>query len=160
MSGFWRTATGNYYEGDQIAGTDIMVPRRPDGNYVWNGSDGWDRSSQLGATQDYLEFLSTPVSVVFTGTPALNASYDVDAQAQSFITSIADGIANGKGLPGGGDTFKYNDTTSTSHDFNAANFLNMAKAIEDFVFLGFQEYHNRITGGQANAFPVGPLNLA
>lgn len=36
--GFYVESNNNYYEGDKQFSTDLDVPRRPDSDYVWNGT--------------------------------------------------------------------------------------------------------------------------
>lgn len=74
------------------------------------------------------------VSVTSTGTPALNGTYAINDASVANIVALSTGIATQKPLPGDSSIFNYPDATNTMHAFTAANFLNFAAAIEDFVY--------------------------
>jgi hypothetical protein len=79
-------------------------------------------------------------------TPALNGTYAIDDAAQQTITGIAAGIAARNRVPGGGATFTYPDMAGTLHAFSAADFLDFATAVEDYVYA--------LSNGQTPAQPV------
>jgi hypothetical protein len=81
-----------------------------------------------------------------TATPALNATYAIDAPAQQTIAGVATGIAARSRVPGGGASFNYPDASGQLHAFTAADFLNLAAAIEDYVYA--------LSNGEAPAQPV------
>lgn len=94
-----------------------------------------------------------------TGTPALDATYSLDHQSQANIVAIADGIANGKGLPGGGSTFNYPDASGAMHAFDAAQFTAMAAAFETFVY-NFDQALSALVNGDAAAIPAASVTIA
>ena len=78
--------------------------------------------------------LSAGLTITSTSTPALNGIYSVDAQAQANITSVMTGVAAGVGLPGGGASFNWLDRSGAHHTFTQVQFLNLSKAIMNYVY--------------------------
>lgn len=74
------------------------------------------------------------VNIVSTGTPALNGTYAIDPGAQQNISGVAAGIASRNRLPGGGSTFSYGDAVGVTHSFTAAQYLDFASAVEDYIY--------------------------
>ena len=79
--------------------------------------------------------MSAGLAVTSTSTPSLNGTYSVGAQAQADITSVMTGVAVGVGLPGGGSSFYWLDSGGTPHNFTQAQFLSLATAIRNYVYL-------------------------
>lgn len=69
------------------------------------------------------------VQVESTATPALNGNYPMDQVTQNQISGVANRIAAGRGLPGGGTTFTY-----MGHNFTEQDFTNFANATADWVY--------------------------
>lgn len=99
-------------------------------------------------------FLANGVALQSTGTPSLNATYPLDTISQGEIASISTGIAAGKGLPGGGSTFAFNEITFTS-----AEFLSVAAALESYVYNVSQSILTIVTTG-SGSMPTVPLVIA
>ena len=74
-------------------------------------------------------YLSNGVALQSTGTPSVNSTYPLDPQTQFNLTGVATGIASGRGLPGGGSTFLFNNIS-----FTASQFLSVASALESYVY--------------------------
>ncbi|HTB47023.1 MAG TPA: hypothetical protein VK741_25625 [Acetobacteraceae bacterium] len=104
-------------------------------------------------------FLTAGVAVASTGTPALDGTYPLDQVSQNQITGISAGVAAGKGLPGGGSTFFWQDVTGAPHAFTAAAFTDFASALESYVYNYTQALGAIIAGGSAS-FPTLPLTIA
>ena len=93
-------------------------------------------------SQVFQQALAAGVAVTSTGTPSLNAIYTIDQKQDATITGIATGIAARGRVPGGGATFDYPDkayldsdgASGSTHAFTGAQFLNLAAAIEDYVY--------------------------
>lgn len=111
------------------------------------------------AQQTFVALMSSGVVLTSTGTPALNGTYATDVNAQQEITSIMTGIADGLGLPGGGSTFGYQDTSGIIHQFDATHFSNLAKAIRDFVYNCDAALATIQAGGTAS-FPSNQVTIA
>lgn len=80
------------------------------------------------------QLIASGVEVHSTGTPAINAVYAIDQGAQQNIGGVAAGIASRNRLPGGGSTFNYGDIEGVNHAFTATQFLDLAAAVEDYVY--------------------------
>ena len=105
------------------------------------------------------QILAQGCALTSTGTPALNGTYALDKDSQSNISAIADGIANGKGLPGGGSTFNYPDVMGAQHAFDAAHFVAAAAAFETFIYDFDQALETLVSGGTAT-MPVASVTIA
>lgn len=97
--------------------------------------------------------LDAGVSVVSTSTPSLNGTYALDQKSQAAIASISTGISAGKGLPGGGPTFVYAGITFTS-----AQFLDLASALEGYVYSFLQSLSTIVTTG-SGSMPSATLTI-
>jgi hypothetical protein len=84
--------------------------------------------------QQAFALLGSPVTVQCTSVPALNGTYPIDQTTQGQITGIAAAISAGLGLPGGGSTFNWPDTSGTAHPWPATQFTALAKAVMNFVY--------------------------
>lgn len=85
--------------------------------------------------QQYVpRYLNNGIQIVSTNNALLNATYGATDNDTNRISSIATGIAAGRGLPGGGSTFYYADNQGTLHEFNQTEFLNFASSIETFIY--------------------------
>ena len=75
--------------------------------------------------------------------------------ASRSIQAIVDGINSGKGLPHGATTIAWPDTAGVRHNFAAADFLNFAAAVRDYVFdlLGTE---SALAQGLAASWPAQP----
>lgn len=78
--------------------------------------------------------IAAGLQIVSTSTPSLNGTYGIGSAEQQNISGIAAGIASRNRLPGGGATFNYGDASGTLHAFNGPNFLNLASAVEDYLY--------------------------
>lgn len=85
--------------------------------------------------QNYAAALASGIQITSTSTPALNGIYSVDAGSQNFVSGIASSIGAGSGLPGGGATFQYLDMTGVPHTFTSSQFLLLAVAVRNYVYL-------------------------
>jgi hypothetical protein len=99
------------------------------------------------------------VAVQSSGTPALNATYALIPSALDALTSLSTGIAAGKPLPGGGATFNYPDATGSPHALTGTNLLNLAAAIEGYVY-DYQQSLGALLAGTTAAFPTQPLTIS
>ena len=134
-----------YHEGDEQLG-DVAVPQRPDATYTSFTDGTWRQSAELEENDQYEDATEAGVSVVSTGTPALNGVYSLSTAALANVQAAYIGIKSGDGLPGGGETFFYQDKSGGSHEFTAATFTPFALAIRD--------YYYALTRGTSPAQPV------
>lgn len=104
--------------------------------------------------QQAAAMLLGPVMVQCAAVPAINGLYPLDTVTQARITSIAAAINAGFGLPGGGDTFNWSDTSGTMHAWPAAQFTEFAKASMDFVYAASQ-----VAQGNGTALPSTTLTI-
>ncbi len=89
------------------------------------------------------------------GTGALNGSYDVSPPSQTGISGVVAGIGAGIGLPGGGGTFNWFDTSGTPHAFSSVNFKNFATAVSNYTYT-----LNQIIGGEILTLPDFNITIA
>lgn len=68
------------------------------------------------------------------GTGAINGTYDVSPTTLNRISGVVAGIGAGLGLPGGGGTFNWLDTSGAAHAFSAVNFKNFATAVSNYTY--------------------------
>lgn len=88
--------------------------------------------AQRQAMAAFASAIASGCRVVSTANPSLNDTYAIDPTSLATITSIATGIAARSRVPGGGATFVY--PQMSSHQFSATDFLNLASALEDYVY--------------------------
>jgi len=93
------------------------------------------------------------VSVVSTSNPTLNGVYALDDRRFAFVAGVASQIANGRGVPGGGLTFNYYDTSEQAHAFTAEEFLNFGEAVSAFVTVALDALHG-VPGAQLPTQPI------
>lgn len=98
------------------------------------------------AAQVFAAAVAAGIQIASTGTPALNGTYAITADAKGTIDGVYSGIKDGDGLPGGGATFNYSDITEAAHTFSATTFPPFAKAVRDYLYA--------LSQGQAPTLPV------
>jgi hypothetical protein len=114
--------------------------------------------------QQYEQQLSSGIVLTSTGTSTLSGTYTVpvpngpaqNAAAQANITAIETSIAAGRGLPGGGATFNYYDSSGAPHSFNATNWGNFATAVMNYSYT-LQGWY---LGGCSGSPPSNALTIA
>ena len=111
------------------------------------------------AMNTYNSLLAGGITLTSTGTPALNGTYSTTPTAMVNTAGIATSIANGLGLPGGGATFNYRDSSGAAHAFDAAHFLPFAAAVRDFVYHCDEAMATIAAGGTAT-FPSNQVTIA
>ena len=121
------TTIVSWFAGPQPGNTNVVAIQDTDARYV-------AYQTAQAAIQAVGTALKSGVQVNSTSTPSLNAVYGVDPVSQAKIQAVSTGIAARGRVPGGGTTFNYPDITGQSHAFSAANFLNFATAIEDYIY--------------------------
>jgi hypothetical protein len=109
-------------------------------------------------TQQAAILLSAGCQIVSTGTPAISGTYALDANSLFNLTALSAGIAAGKPLPGGGITFNYPDISAAQHAFTGANFLDMAVAVEGYVY-AINQTLVALADGQTASFPTLPITI-
>jgi hypothetical protein len=109
----------------------------------------------LTLAQQATAMLNAGMQIVSTGTPALNATFACDPATYQRVGGIVAAIAGGLGLPGGGATFLWPDTTGTPHSFSVVNFSAFAKAMMDFEYT-----LNAIIGSNSGTLPPQPVPIA
>ncbi len=93
------------------------------------------------------------VAVTSTATPTLSATYNSDANTIAALVNIVSAISSGLGLPGGGSTFNYNDSSNIAHTFTSAQITSLTSAIRNYDY-AYQQYING-SGPQ----PVSPITI-
>ena len=101
---------------------------------------------------------SAGVTITSAATPALNGTYSIDGDTRANATAVCTGMALGKPLPGGGATINYPDMTGTMHAFAAADFVNFALAIENFIY-EFDQALAATIAGESAALPPSNLSI-
>ena len=99
-------------------------------------------------------YLATGVQIESTGNSNLNGTYPMDPASQQQITGIATSISAGRGLPGGGSTFRYQ-----GHQFDQTSFLNFATAAENWVYNSYQALGEIVMTG-SGSMPEQPVTIA
>lgn len=102
---------------------------------------------------------SPGVQVKSTATPALSGTYAIDVAATANLSALSTGIAAGKPIPGGGTTFIYLDLASAPHAFGAADFLNFATAIENYLYNFNIQLLSLLNGVSGAALPSTILSI-
>ncbi|WGS53593.1 hypothetical protein LFL96_21280 [Paraburkholderia sp. D15] len=102
-----------------------------------------------------LAALAAGISIVSTGTPALNATYACDSLTQSDIVAIETSLNAGKGFPGGGGSFNYPDAAGVMHTFSESNFSNFAAAVRDYVYA-----LKSVMSGASSTLPAASTTIA
>lgn len=88
----------------------------------------------------------------------LNGTYAIDPASLGNITSLASGIAAGKPLPSGADTFIYRDMSGEPHTFTAPVFVSFGSAIEAYVY-GVREAVTNLILSNAAVLPTSPVTF-
>lgn len=105
-------------------------------------------------SQQAMSMLSTGIEIISTSDPSLNGTYPVDSITYQQISGIIAGIADGIGLPGGGSTFNWLDTSGVPHQFTVDTFSNFASAVMNFNY-----QLNTIIGSNSDTLPTLPVNI-
>jgi hypothetical protein len=95
------------------------------------------------------------IQLTSIGTPALDGSYAVDPATAARINGIIAGIAGGLGLPGGGSTFLWPDTSANGHAFDVTNYKNFAAAVMNYTYV-----LNQIVDGAVLSLPDFNITIA
>jgi hypothetical protein len=105
--------------------------------------------------QSALDALNAGIQLTSLGTGSLDGSYLVDPGTQININGIVAGIGAGNGIPGGGATFNWNDSSRVPHAFSETNFKNFAAAVTNYVYT-----LNQIIDGVILALPDPNITIA
>jgi hypothetical protein len=109
--------------------------------------------------QQAVPLLQAPgVAVVSIATPALNGSYAVDPITTGQITSIVSGINAGKGVPGSGATFNWQNVGGTAVPFGPTDFVNLGDALMGYLY-EFDQALVALISGQAATLPTTPVTI-
>lgn len=107
----------------------------------------------------YTQKIASGCQIVSTATAALSATYPIDPASQGKMSAIAAGVGAGKGLPHGAATVQWPDVTGTFHSFGSADFLNLASAIEAYVY-DLIMTESALLGGHPATWPATPITIA
>jgi hypothetical protein len=102
--------------------------------------------------------MAAGIEITSTATPTLNAAYAIDPTMQQRIQGIVAGITAGKGLPGGGSTFEWEDQSAIPHVFTSADFVNFAAAVENYVY-GLIMTLAALKAGQPATWPTAAATI-
>jgi hypothetical protein len=132
----------------------------------WLAATG-NRATNIGSAAELVQVMqqqvvpllqASGVAIISTNTPSLSGTYAIDPASLANLTALSTGIAAGKPLPGGGTNFNYADIAGAQHVFTAAAFLNLAAAIETYVY-DFDQALAALIAGQSATMPVAPLTI-
>jgi hypothetical protein len=101
------------------------------------------------------QLLQGAINITCTSVPVLNGSYAIDDTSRSTITSIAAAINANLGLPGGGNTFEYADITGNAHAWPASQFIELAKAIMNYIY-----QVNLVVAGASTSIPSPNITIS
>lgn len=93
-----------------------------------------DAIPALTPDQVLAEKIAAGIAITCTGTPALNATYALDATTMDQIGSVARDAASGLGLPGGAASFTYPDASGQPRTFTSAQIVALYRAQRDLLF--------------------------
>lgn len=98
--------------------------------------------------------------IISAGNPGgLNGTYALDEASLGKFTAVATGIAAGKGLPGGGATTIIYDSAGGAHALGAPDYLNLAVALENYVY-AIINTTAALLRGQNASWPTLPATIA
>ena len=121
---------------------------------------GWvDTNGTLGAPvppaptpqRVHDQAIAAGLTIVSTGTPALNGTYGLDAMSRANLAGIGAALALGIGFPpGNAPTLSYGDQTGAVHTFDATAFKNLAAAVQDYFYHLEVTLRTKLAGGDAD----------
>jgi hypothetical protein len=131
--------------------------------WLANGSVPTAAASQadLAATilTQWLPFkLGQGVQIESASTPALSGTYATDFVSTSNISALATGIAAGKALPSGADTFSYDDAAGIPHEFTGPQFVSFGAAVESYCY-NLRNALKALVLGQDATLPNQPVQM-
>lgn len=97
--------------------------------------------------------------IVSTGTPALNGTYSIDPVSQQQMGGVATSIAAGFGFPASLTIIPWPDINGVPHGFNQTNFLNLAYAIQSYIYNVYQT-EGALLAGLPATWPAQPVTIA
>lgn len=98
--------------------------------------------------------MTAGIQIVSLGTPEIAGTYAVGPADYQQIAGTVASIAAGLGLPGGGETFLWPDTSGQPHPFSAKNFTDFARAVMNWNYLLSQ-----IAGGAPLSLPDATVTI-
>lgn len=99
--------------------------------------------------------MSAPVTLTCTSQGDLNADYAMDQTSRTRISTIANSLLSGGGVPGGGSTFNWPDVDSNPHYFAKQQFIDFSQAVTDY------EYNlSQVSLGIGTTLPPASLTIA
>jgi hypothetical protein len=108
----------------------------------------------------YNAAIAAGCQIVSTANPStLDGTYPLDPLSVGKITAIAAGINAGKGLPGGGSTFNLLDVAGNAHPIGSGDFLNLAAALETYVY-DCSVAEMTLLGGHVATWPTMPVTIS
>ena len=120
---------------------------------------GWTNWGNVPPSDQAAVLRAAGCQITSTATPALDATYLIDDSSIGKFTAIASGINAGKGLPGGGSTFNLLDAAGAAHVIGSADFLNLAAALETYVY-DIVQTEMSMLGGHGGTWPAQPVTIA
>lgn len=125
-----------------------------------------DSDSRLAAYQENQEALAalracrrSGLAIVSTSTPALNATYAIDAQTTANLQGLLVGYMLRGVFPGGGATFPYADIAGAPHVVTQPQLQAIAAAIEDYV-AALAGVQIALDAGQAASLPAATVTMS
>jgi hypothetical protein len=91
-------------------------------------------AAQIPALTAYQQRIAAGLKITSTGTPALNATYGCDPQAEFNIVALETSLNANQGFPNGAATYAYPTITpGVKVTMTPAQFTEIAAAIRDYV---------------------------
>jgi hypothetical protein len=136
--------------------TNAEIPPDPL-NAQWQAYQAWlgqGNTPQAMAAPDpatlAAQKIKAGLAVASTATPAISATYAVDAQAEFNIVALETSLNAGQGFPGGATTFGYPDMAGVKHTMTASQFTALAAAIRDYIAALDATLQTLLAGGMAS----------
>ena len=117
-------------------------------------------AAQVASAADaYTAIVKAGCQIQSAATPSLNGTYALDTPSIAKMNGIVAGINAGRGLPGGGSTFNLYDQTGGVHAIGSADYLNLAQALENYIYEAMA-YEAALAGGSSATPPAQPVKIA
>lgn len=133
---------------------EVLVSRAPDTAAALAVAHQAElRPDQIGAA-----LFAVGCQIASTGTPALNGTYAIDQISQQQMAGVATSIAAGFGFPASLTEIPWPDVSGVPHLFDQPAFLNLAYAIQSYIY-GIYQTIGALQAGIPAPWPAQPVTI-